>query len=196
MLNSNVNTEWKALVGYEGRYEVSNTGLIRSIRSNHGKYQERLIKPYVRSNTCRYHYVNLTVKDHTTTEAVHRAVAKAFISNPLNKPMVNHIDGNKLNNNAWNLEWCTCSENHKHAYATGLKSRKDCAKRMIGTKWGKTSNYRNVTFDPSRNKWKGTMKHKGKMLPQKRFNTEIEAAQYVNYLIDTYKLNRPKNNII
>jgi len=196
MLKNNVNIEWKALVGYEGRYEVSNTGLIRSIRTNHGKYQERIIKPFIRSNTCEYQYVNLTVKDYTSKEAVHRAVAKAFIGNTSNKPMVNHIDGNKLNNNVWNLEWATCSENHKHAYKIGLKSKEKHREYMIGTKWGKTSKYRNVTFDPTRNKWKGTMKHRGKMLPQKRFNTEIEAAQYVNFLIDKYQLDRPKNVII
>ena len=196
MLNNNVNIEWKPLVGYEGRYEVSNTGEIRSIQSNHGKYQERLVKPFIRSSTCEYFYVNLTVKNRTFTEAVHRAVAKAFIKNTLNKPMVNHIDGNKLNNNVCNLEWVTCSENHKHAYKAGLKSAKKHTERMIGTKWGISSNYRNVSFDSSRQKWIGALKLDGKNLKPKRFNTEIEAAQYVNNLIDLYQLNRPKNIIV
>lgn len=51
---------------------------------------------------------------------MHRYIAKAFIPNPYNKPYVNHIDGNKLNNNATNLEWCTHLENMQHAVRTGL----------------------------------------------------------------------------
>lgn len=180
------------MVGFKGRYQVSNTGLIRSIQDNHGRYQEKLKSTRIRSKTCEYLYVQLSIKDKPYHEAVHRAVAKAFITNPDNKPMVNHIDGNKLNNNVCNLEWSTCSENHTHAYANGLKK---ATMHQLGVKNGKTSKYNNVTFDPTRNKWKGTMKHKGKMLPQKRFDTEIEAAEYVNYLIDTYELNRPKNII-
>ncbi len=184
------------MIGFEGRYQVSNTGLIRAILDNHGNYVERVKKTYIRSDTCQYEYVSLSVKDQPFTEAVHRAVAKAFIDNPENKPLVNHLDGNKLNNNAYNLEWCTQSENHKHAWAIGLHCKEKLTERMIGIKSGKTSKYRNVTYDPSRNKWKGTMKHQGKMLPQKRFNTEIEAAEYVNYLIATYSLSRPKNIIV
>ena len=62
----------------------------------------------------------LTVCFMRTTHMVHRLVAKGFCTNPLNKPYVNHIDGNKTNNLASNLEWCTCEENLKHARDTGL----------------------------------------------------------------------------
>lgn len=54
---------------------------------------------------------------------LHRLVAEMFIPNPNNLPEVNHLDGDKLNNNAWNLEWCTKAENMNHAYANGLIKR-------------------------------------------------------------------------
>jgi hypothetical protein len=57
------------------------------------------------------------------TIASHRAIAETFIPNPLELPQVNHIDGNPLNNDVNNLEWCTASDNQKHAYATGLKTQ-------------------------------------------------------------------------
>ena len=58
------------------------------------------------------------------SRTVHRVIARAFIKQPAGKDFVNHIDGNKLNNSANNLEWCTRSENMKHAYSHGLKSSK------------------------------------------------------------------------
>lgn len=191
MLNLD-NEIWKPIPNFEDRYMVSNKGRVKSIITNHGKPTEALKKPYIRSATCPYLYVQLNANNKSATFAVHRLVALVFVDKPEDKPLVNHIDGDKLNNDACNLEWCTQSENHKHAYATGLKVS---AKAQLGKKNGKTSKYHNVTYDPSRDKWKGTMKHNGKMLPQKRFDTEIEAAMYVNHLIDEYGLDRPKNII-
>lgn len=68
---------------------------------------------------CGYHEVILNGKQYR----VHRLVAETFIPNPENKPCVNHKDGNKKNNKANNLEWCTYSENTVHAYQTGLEKR-------------------------------------------------------------------------
>ena len=195
MLNSNAEI-WKDMIGFEGRYQVSNLGRVRSILSNHGRYQEKIKVQRPRSESCPYRYVQLSVKDQPHHEAVHRAVAKAFIPNPDNKPMVNHIDGNKLNNNACNLEWVTCSENHQHAFYTGLRNNQHVADRQRGTKIGQSSSYHNVSWDNSRGKWKATLKDKGKMVFQKRFETEIEAAQYVNEQLDALGYSdRPRNSI-
>ncbi len=76
------------------------------------------------SSNGKYNYQRLTVgkRGEQSTQYIHRLVAECFIPNPDNKPCVNHIDGNKLNNDVSNLEWCTISENHIHAMATGLKA--------------------------------------------------------------------------
>ena len=196
MLNNN-DEIWKDMIGFESRYQVSTHGRIRSIVSNHGKYQEKIKATRVRSTTCEYLYVQLSVLDKPYHEAVHRAVAKVFIPNPDNKPMVNHKDGNKLNNNVCNLEWATCSENHKHAFLTGLRNANHVAERQRGSKIGTTSNYHNVSWDTSRSQWKATLKDGGKMVFQKRFDCEITAARYVNEMLDQLGYsNRPRNIII
>lgn len=195
MLNFN-DVIWKDIEGFEDRYMVSNTGLIKSVVDNHGKQRNLIITGKRRSMTCTYLYVKLSVKNKTHNVAIHRAVANAFIDNPDNKPMVNHLDGNKLNNNACNLEWATCSENHQHAYKTGLRSSQPRTEKITGVKSGQSSDYHNVSWDSSRNLWKATLKDKGKMLFQKRFKSELEAAIYVNQQLDLLGFtNRPKNII-
>lgn len=109
---------WKPIPGYEGYYEASTEGRIRSVDRdvNHGNYtytrKGRLRIPFDNQG-----YDNLTLnKDKVgTTFPVHRLIAMTFISNPENKPCVNHIDGNKRNNCVENLEWATYSENSLHA---------------------------------------------------------------------------------
>jgi len=68
-----------------------------------------------------YNTISIKINKKNPRFYVHRLVAKVFIPNPENKPEVNHIDGNKLNNNIENLEWCTRSENNQHAFNIGLK---------------------------------------------------------------------------
>lgn len=92
-------------------YEISNTGKVR----RNGR-ERRLF-----NNPSGYPAVNLYNHCKHKTIAIHRLVALAFIPTPDNKLDVNHIDGNKTNNNVDNLEWCTRSENLKHAYKIGLK---------------------------------------------------------------------------
>ena len=107
---------WKPIKGYVGQYDVSDTGLVFSHKTN------RLLDCGL--TTHGYRGVVLTNEHKSSFKHVHRLVAEAFIPNPDNLPQVNHKDGNRLNNRADNLEWCTGSENIQHAYDTGLKSGK------------------------------------------------------------------------
>lgn len=125
---------WKDVVGYEGLYIVSNKGdvisLGRTVRDSVGR--TRIIKSKIMSksfnskrneNDSGYYCVRLTNKDGvSSSRLVHVLVAKAFIPNPENKRTVNHIDGNKLNNNLSNLEWATDLENNLHAISNGLRT--------------------------------------------------------------------------
>lgn len=98
--------------GYPGRY-ISDTG---HVYTNARGFLEEMVGHIV----CGYHYVGLTNEYGTKDFRVHRLVAIHFIPNPYNKPTVNHIDGDKLNNHYSNLEWSTFSENTKHAFDNGL----------------------------------------------------------------------------
>jgi len=112
-----MNEIWKDIAGYEGLYQVSNLGRIKSLPRNGTINLERFIKPRVDSG---YERVWLSKNNKTKPLKISRLVAMAFISNTYNKPEVNHIDGNKLNNCVVNLEWVTKSENIKHAFYSGL----------------------------------------------------------------------------
>lgn len=112
---------WKAIAGYEGRYEVSNMGRVRSLdqmvkhpTGSLKRWRGRVLKATVYSTG--YPMVNLG--SNKIARSVHRLVAKAFIPNPENKPHVNHLNGIKLDARSTNLEWCTPSENEKHSYAS------------------------------------------------------------------------------
>lgn len=121
---------WKDIPDYEGYYQVSNLGNFRSL--------PRIVK-YKSNGTRRYPGKSLlteTAKDGYQRIVLmkdgiriryqaHRLVALTFISNPENKPFINHIDGNKSNNVISNLEWCTASENVRHADLTGLRNMSD-----------------------------------------------------------------------
>ena len=105
---------WKNIDGYEGLYEVSDAGRIKSHRGSEIKLRPAL-NGYLR--VWLYRKSDFTYKPFTA----HRLVAEAFIPNPENKPFVNHKNGNKMDNNVKNLEWCTQSENQLHAFRTGLQ---------------------------------------------------------------------------
>lgn len=114
---------WAYIKGYEGKYMVSNTGLVKALNfMNTGK--ERIMRQSL--NGKGYHQLCLTLNNKKRTWRVHRLVAEAFVPNPNGYPTVNHIDENKDNNSAQNLEWCTFTYNSKY----GTRAER-CGKPVI-----------------------------------------------------------------
>lgn len=116
---------WKEITNYEGTYEVSNYGSVKSLSRKVGHFsgilrvlKEKLLKPDV--DKAGYLLIGLR-KDNIQKKFLnHRLVAAAFIPNPSNKLEVNHINGIKSDNRVENLEWVTSSENKIHAFKEGL----------------------------------------------------------------------------
>lgn len=110
--------DWSRIDGFPD-YLISTSGRILS----HKRGDWRELHPDIGKNG--YKYVNLRANGLTIRYYIHRLVAETFISNPYNKKAVNHIDGDKLNNDVTNLEWVTYQENAKHAYDNGLSRMPD-----------------------------------------------------------------------
>lgn len=133
-----MNEEWRDIKGYEGLYQVSNYGRVRSVarivtwKNNQLKsYKSRIMKVRQKNG---YYTVSLYKDFNSRDIRVHRLVGEAFIPNPENLPFINHIDENKLNNRVENLEWCTRqynnnygSRNHKISVA---RSKNELLKRI------------------------------------------------------------------
>jgi predicted XRE-type DNA-binding protein len=111
----NMDEIWKDIKGYEGVYQVSNLGNIKSINYNHTGVSKNLIGGIITG----YHAVNLYGNGYRKFK-VHRIVALHFIPNPENKPMINHINNIRTDNRVENLEWCTHQENMDHAVKMNL----------------------------------------------------------------------------
>jgi hypothetical protein len=137
---------WKEIKGYEGLYEVSDTGSVRGVDryipipggKTRFKKGGLLIS---RINNCGYNTVRLSKAGKTSTCFIHRLVATAFVPNPNNLPEVNHVYGNKLDNTPGSLQWVSHADNVKHAYSTGLSrnrgsshSRAVCISSICGGK--------------------------------------------------------------
>ena len=105
---------WKSIHGYEGIYEVSNLGRVRSVRRN-------IVMSCRKMKNNGYITCNLSHNGKVKCKLVHRLVAETFIPNHQNKPEVNHIDGDKQNNSVKNLQWVTPSENQRHSIDLGLR---------------------------------------------------------------------------
>lgn len=121
--------QWKPIENYEGLYEVSSLGRIKSLprwKQNHSKLEyieEKILKQGFNG---KYYHVRLSKDGKVKIYLIHKLVAEAFLDNPNNYPCVNHKDENKLNNNVNNLEWCT------QKYNCNYGKRNNCLRKRIG----------------------------------------------------------------
>lgn len=125
---------------FEGLYSIDEFGTVYSLIQNNSR-RKGVLKPYI--NTGGYLRVNLyKIDGQISKRYVHRLVAESFISNPLNLPVINHLDGNKKNNHISNLEWCTQKKNIDHSWEYALQKRKYETK--VTTPSGTVYSYRSM----------------------------------------------------
>ena len=110
-----LDTEWRAIPGWEGLYEIARDARVRHIPTGRIK----VATPEPRG----YLYIHLWKNNRRKAVSLHRLIASAWLPNLENRKEINHKDGNKANCHVDNLEWSTRSLNLKHAYATGLRKR-------------------------------------------------------------------------
>ena len=124
-----MNSQRLDIPNYEGLYSITRHGDVYSTPRN-GKRSRILKQEVVKSSVTSYRRVTLSKNGQTKRFQVHRLVALLYISNPLNLPIVNHLDNNGENNNSTNLEWCTQAQNIQHSVAQGRHLQK-CKRAAI-----------------------------------------------------------------
>lgn len=102
---------WKDIKGYEGKYQVSNFGRVKSLNYNNTNQEKILVNSLSNKG---YYRVSLSLNNKAKQYNIHRLVGEAFIPNPLNLPFINHKDENRTNNMVDNLEWCTIQYNNTY----------------------------------------------------------------------------------
>ena len=128
---------WKDIPGYEGKYQISNMGRVKSLPRNE-KFCKRPTEVILKTFICGSGYQEVILKDNGTRKPklIHRMVAESFVPNPSGKEEVNHKDGDKDNNRYTNLEWVTPRENIRHSY--DVLSHKTNGKRVECVETGET----------------------------------------------------------
>lgn len=147
---------YKDVIGYNGDYQVSNLGNVKSLKFN----KEKVLKPCCNSAD-GYYRINLVINGKPISRLVHQLIAESFLNHNRCKMklVINHIDFNRINNNINNLEIVTFRENTNQKH---LKS---------------TSKYTGVSWDKSRSKWSSKIRINGKMVNLGRFTNELEASE-------------------
>ena len=126
-----MNEEWRDIPGYEGLYQVSNLGRVKSLEKIDARGWHRKEKILVQIDNMHGYYQLMLYKNKNKKKiSVHRLVALAFIPNPNNYPCVNHKDENPSNNCIENLEWCDDFENRTHAHKNGLRKMEEIIERI------------------------------------------------------------------
>jgi hypothetical protein len=157
---------WKDIEGLEGYYEISSLGRVKSLSRLVITSKSRTTKlKILKGRITKYGYINITITFNAKQYGliIHRVVAQHFINNLKNKKEVNHIDGNKLNNNVHNLEWVSSLENKCHQ-----------SKFIVNNK---TSKYIGVSLnkDVKTKKWRSTIRINQKIIYLGSYYTEEEA---------------------
>lgn len=135
---------WKDIQGYESKYQISNTGKVKSLR------RDIFLKPYMCEG---YLKVDLYISQKRRKVFIHQLVGENFVDNPENKKTVNHKDGNRLNNNDWNLEWSSYSEQELHknrvisGHRRGVYWHKKSQKWTVHMTIDKKTNYLGIFTD-------------------------------------------------
>lgn len=156
--------EWKQVVGFEGKYEVSNLGRIKSLNYRSVKGVEQVLKPYLDRKNHNYHkYTLVNSEGKVITLLVHPLVIQAFIGKSQGK-FVDHIDGDGSNNALSNLRYCTHRENLTF---DNVNFKKPKSSKYAGVSYNRNSN--------GKKKWRAIIKHKKITYSVGTFSTEIEA---------------------
>jgi len=181
-----LNTEiWKKLDDLP--YEISQLGNFRRCKGSKGSYKNKeLVKPYINNKgyLCVHAYKNSKMYGFS----VHRLIAIYFIPNPDKLPEVNHKDGNPLNNEISNLEWCTHQYNMAHSWNTGL--HKNYHANASVKRKGATSTYKGVSWSEERQRWCVGVGFNKKRYSGGRFVNEVDAAKAYDNLINKLDLQK------
>jgi len=164
---------WKDINGYEGYYQISTLGNVRSLdrivtykNGRTAKYKGSMRSPSV----SEYRLIALSKDGSVSVKKISRLVAEHFLFKIDGKDIVNHIDGNKKNDCVANLEWCTLSENSIHAFENNLSSKKN---KVAG-----------VFYEKRRGKWASYLYRNSKNIFIGRYETQLQAIEarenYIN----------------
>jgi len=159
---------WKDIIGYEGLYQVSSLGRVKSLVNKN--------KPFKKNTVSKvgYYHVAIWKNNKQLLLYIHRLIGIYFIDNPDNKKYINHINGNKLDNRIENLEWVTNQENSHHS----TSNRANRSSKYVGV------------FAHS-GKWESACWFNNKKQYIGRFKTEEEAREaYINFLKDNNIVNK------